>query len=140
MHLCKAAEEPEVQLKASSDLPALQTFGSDSSLQLLSCGCSEVFFQTKLWEFFRLEDAAACGLLRFDDHPVVWLLLLLHSNRLCLQLLKNKAYLVLLLCFGSGIAVFTCFSTLLEQVLCVQGYTNVSWARTEPDLGRLECH
>ncbi|XP_018535134.1 solute carrier family 49 member A3 [Lates calcarifer] len=39
-------------------------------------------------------------------------------------LLKNKAYLVLLLCFGSGIAVFTCFSTLLEQILCVHGYTN----------------
>ncbi|XP_071362736.1 solute carrier family 49 member A3 [Trachinotus anak] len=39
-------------------------------------------------------------------------------------LLKNKAYLILLLCFGSGIAVFTCFSTLLEQILCVQGYTN----------------
>ncbi|XP_074505141.1 solute carrier family 49 member A3 [Sebastes fasciatus] len=39
-------------------------------------------------------------------------------------LLRNKAYLVLLLCFGSGIAVFTCFSTLLEQILCVQGYTN----------------
>ncbi|XP_041845499.1 solute carrier family 49 member A3 isoform X2 [Melanotaenia boesemani] len=39
-------------------------------------------------------------------------------------LLRNKAYLILLLCFGSGIAVFTCFSTLLEQILCVQGYTN----------------
>ncbi|XP_036932100.1 solute carrier family 49 member A3 isoform X2 [Acanthopagrus latus] len=39
-------------------------------------------------------------------------------------LLKNKAYVVLLLCFGSGIAVFTCFSTLLEQILCVQGYTD----------------
>uniref|UniRef100_UPI003AAEE93F solute carrier family 49 member A3 n=1 Tax=Centroberyx gerrardi TaxID=166262 RepID=UPI003AAEE93F len=39
-------------------------------------------------------------------------------------LMKNKAYLVLLLCFGSGIAVFTCFSTLLEQILCVRGYTN----------------
>ncbi|XP_072251251.1 solute carrier family 49 member A3 [Leuresthes tenuis] len=39
-------------------------------------------------------------------------------------LLRNKAYLVLLLCFGSGIAVFTCFSILLEQILCVQGYTN----------------
>ncbi|XP_028315665.1 solute carrier family 49 member A3 [Gouania willdenowi] len=39
-------------------------------------------------------------------------------------LLKNKAYLVLLLSFGSGIAVFTCFSTLLEQVLCVRGYDN----------------
>lgn len=40
------------------------------------------------------------------------------------MLLRNKAYLILLLCFGSGIAVFTCFSTLLEQILCVQGYTN----------------
>ncbi|KAM9850073.1 solute carrier family 49 member A3 isoform 1-T1 [Aulostomus maculatus] len=39
-------------------------------------------------------------------------------------LLKNKAYLILLLCFGSGMAVFTCFSTLLEQILCVRGYTN----------------
>lgn len=39
-------------------------------------------------------------------------------------LLKNKAYLILLLCFGAGIAVFTCFSTLLEQILCVQGYSN----------------
>uniref|UniRef100_A0A667YLE7 Solute carrier family 49 member 3 n=1 Tax=Myripristis murdjan TaxID=586833 RepID=A0A667YLE7_9TELE len=39
-------------------------------------------------------------------------------------LLKNKAYLILLLCFGAGIAVFTCFSTLLEQILCVRGYTN----------------
>ncbi|XP_070818847.1 solute carrier family 49 member A3 [Chaetodon trifascialis] len=39
-------------------------------------------------------------------------------------LLKNKAYLVLLLCLGSGMAVFTCFSSLLEQILCVQGYTN----------------
>ncbi|XP_056142611.1 solute carrier family 49 member A3 [Lampris incognitus] len=38
-------------------------------------------------------------------------------------LLKNKAYMILLLCFGSGIAVFTCFSTLLEQILCVRGYT-----------------
>ncbi|XP_047442009.1 solute carrier family 49 member A3 [Mugil cephalus] len=39
-------------------------------------------------------------------------------------LLRNKAYVILLLCLGSGMAVFTCFSTLLEQILCVQGYTN----------------
>ncbi|XP_022050539.1 solute carrier family 49 member A3 [Acanthochromis polyacanthus] len=39
-------------------------------------------------------------------------------------LLRNKAYLILLLCFGSGMAVFTCFSTLLEQILCVQGYAD----------------
>ncbi|XP_061749414.1 solute carrier family 49 member A3-like [Nerophis ophidion] len=38
-------------------------------------------------------------------------------------LLRNRAYL-LLLCFGSGVAVFTCFSTLLDQILCVQGYTD----------------
>lgn len=42
-----------------------------------------------------------------------------------LQLLTNKAYMVLLVCFGSGIGVFTCFSTLLEQILCVKGYSNV---------------
>lgn len=42
------------------------------------------------------------------------------------QLLKNRAYLVLLLCFASGVGVFTCFTTLLDQILCVQGYTNVS--------------
>ncbi|XP_010783392.1 solute carrier family 49 member A3 [Notothenia coriiceps] len=41
-------------------------------------------------------------------------------------LLMNRAYLVLMVCFGSGIAAFTCFSTLLEQILCVQGYSNVS--------------
>uniref|UniRef100_A0A671KS73 Major facilitator superfamily domain-containing protein 7-like n=1 Tax=Sinocyclocheilus anshuiensis TaxID=1608454 RepID=A0A671KS73_9TELE len=41
-----------------------------------------------------------------------------------LQLLTNKAYVFLLVCFGSGIGVFTCFSTLLEQILCVKGYSN----------------
>ncbi|XP_067373805.1 solute carrier family 49 member A3 isoform X2 [Channa argus] len=39
-------------------------------------------------------------------------------------LLRNKAYLVLLLCFGSGVAVFTCFFMFLVQILCVQGYSN----------------
>ncbi|XP_066523409.1 solute carrier family 49 member A3 [Hoplias malabaricus] len=39
-------------------------------------------------------------------------------------LMRNKAYLILLVCFGSGIAIFTCFSTLLEQILCVKGYSN----------------
>nr|XP_061793320.1 solute carrier family 49 member A3-like [Nerophis lumbriciformis] len=39
-------------------------------------------------------------------------------------LLKNRAYVLLLLCLGSGIGVFTCFATLLDQILCVQGYTN----------------
>lgn len=39
-------------------------------------------------------------------------------------LLKNKAYMILLVCFGSGMGIFTCFSTLLEQILCVKGYSN----------------
>ncbi|XP_055080562.1 solute carrier family 49 member A3 isoform X2 [Periophthalmus magnuspinnatus] len=39
-------------------------------------------------------------------------------------LVKNRAYLVLMLCLGSGIASFTCFSSLLDQILCVQGYSN----------------
>ncbi|KAJ8015536.1 hypothetical protein DPEC_G00027150 [Dallia pectoralis] len=39
-------------------------------------------------------------------------------------LLRNKAYMILLVCFGTGMAVFTCFSTLLEQILCVRGYSN----------------
>ncbi|XP_055015336.1 solute carrier family 49 member A3 isoform X2 [Boleophthalmus pectinirostris] len=39
-------------------------------------------------------------------------------------LVKNRAYLILMLCLGSGIASFTCFSSLLDQILCVQGYSN----------------
>lgn len=39
-------------------------------------------------------------------------------------LLTNKAYMILLVCFGSGIGIFTCFATLLEQILCVKGYSN----------------
>ncbi|XP_072291990.1 solute carrier family 49 member A3 [Eucyclogobius newberryi] len=37
-------------------------------------------------------------------------------------LMKNRAYLILMLCLGAGIASFTCFSSLLDQILCVQGY------------------
>lgn len=47
-----------------------------------------------------------------------------------LQLLRNKAYLVLLLCMGSVMAGFTCISTLLEQILCVQGYDDVRTQRS----------
>ncbi|XP_062853059.1 solute carrier family 49 member A3 [Trichomycterus rosablanca] len=39
-------------------------------------------------------------------------------------LLTNKAYMILLVCFGAGMGVFTCFATLLEQILCVKGYSN----------------
>ncbi|KAJ8269359.1 hypothetical protein COCON_G00119660 [Conger conger] len=39
-------------------------------------------------------------------------------------LLMNRAYMILLLCVGAGIALFTCFSTVLEQILCVKGYSD----------------
>ncbi|XP_053735705.1 solute carrier family 49 member A3 [Synchiropus splendidus] len=39
-------------------------------------------------------------------------------------LLKNRSYLVLLVAIGSGLAVFTCVSSLLEQILCVHGYSD----------------
>ncbi|XP_062985172.1 solute carrier family 49 member A3 [Elgaria multicarinata webbii] len=40
------------------------------------------------------------------------------------MLMRNKAYILLAFCFGGGIAAFTCFSALLEQILCVNGYSN----------------
>ncbi|VFV41684.1 major facilitator superfamily [Lynx pardinus] len=43
-------------------------------------------------------------------------------------LLCNRAYVVLAVCFGGGIGIFSSFSALLEQVLCVRGYSNVSAA------------
>ncbi|XP_018615042.1 solute carrier family 49 member A3 isoform X1 [Scleropages formosus] len=39
-------------------------------------------------------------------------------------LLRNRPYMILLLCFGGGTGAFTAFSTLLEQILCVKGYTD----------------
>ncbi|KAF6131250.1 hypothetical protein HJG60_008108 [Phyllostomus discolor] len=39
-------------------------------------------------------------------------------------LLRNKAYVVLAVCFGGGIGIFSSFSVLLQQVLCVEGYSN----------------
>ncbi|XP_029805754.1 solute carrier family 49 member A3 isoform X4 [Suricata suricatta] len=39
-------------------------------------------------------------------------------------LLRNKAYVILAVCFGGGIGIFSSFSVLLEQVLCVKGYSN----------------
>ncbi|XP_019410760.1 PREDICTED: major facilitator superfamily domain-containing protein 7 [Crocodylus porosus] len=40
------------------------------------------------------------------------------------MLMKNKPYIILAICFGAGIGIFTCFSALLEQILCVKGYSN----------------
>ncbi|XP_045690167.1 solute carrier family 49 member A3 isoform X2 [Phyllostomus hastatus] len=39
-------------------------------------------------------------------------------------LLRNKAYVVLAVCFGGGVGIFSSFSVLLQQVLCVEGYSN----------------
>uniref|UniRef100_A0A8C4KJW3 Solute carrier family 49 member 3 n=1 Tax=Dromaius novaehollandiae TaxID=8790 RepID=A0A8C4KJW3_DRONO len=41
------------------------------------------------------------------------------------MLLRNKSYIILAVCFGGGIGMFTCFSSLLEQILCEKGYSNV---------------
>ncbi|NXH20773.1 S49A3 protein, partial [Bucco capensis] len=40
------------------------------------------------------------------------------------MLLRNKSYIILAVCFGGGIGTFTCFSALLEQILCEKGYSN----------------
>ncbi|XP_066468724.1 solute carrier family 49 member A3 [Tiliqua scincoides] len=40
------------------------------------------------------------------------------------MLLRNKPYIILALCTGCGIALFTCFSALLEQILCINGYSD----------------
>ncbi|MEE6511897.1 hypothetical protein FKM82_018748 [Ascaphus truei] len=40
------------------------------------------------------------------------------------QLMRNKAYIILMLCFGGGAGIFTAFSTFLEQILCFRGYSN----------------
>ncbi|XP_021236495.1 major facilitator superfamily domain-containing protein 7 isoform X1 [Numida meleagris] len=41
------------------------------------------------------------------------------------MLLRNRPYIILAVCFGGGIGMFTCFSALLEQILCEKGYSNV---------------
>uniref|UniRef100_A0A8C0RXP6 Solute carrier family 49 member 3 n=1 Tax=Canis lupus familiaris TaxID=9615 RepID=A0A8C0RXP6_CANLF len=38
-------------------------------------------------------------------------------------LLHNRAYVTLAVCFGGGIGIFSGFLALLEQVLCVKGYS-----------------
>ncbi|EGW07979.1 Major facilitator superfamily domain-containing protein 7 [Cricetulus griseus] len=41
-----------------------------------------------------------------------------------MMLIQNKAYVILAICFGGGIGVFSSFSALLEQILCASGYSN----------------
>ncbi|XP_050011575.1 solute carrier family 49 member A3 isoform X6 [Alexandromys fortis] len=45
----------------------------------------------------------------------------LHGLKLLIQ---NKAYVILAICFGGGIGIFSSFSALLEQILCANGYSN----------------
>ncbi|KAM6469368.1 solute carrier family 49 member A3 [Liasis olivaceus] len=40
------------------------------------------------------------------------------------MLIRNKPYIILTICFATGIALFTCVSALLEQILCVNGYSD----------------
>lgn len=40
------------------------------------------------------------------------------------KVLRNKAYVVLMVAFGSGIGLFTCLTTLLEQIICPRGYND----------------
>ncbi|EDO47643.1 predicted protein, partial [Nematostella vectensis] len=40
------------------------------------------------------------------------------------QVLKNKTFLILMVAFGGGIGLFSCLSTLLQQVICPHGYTD----------------
>ncbi|XP_075400667.1 solute carrier family 49 member A3 [Tenrec ecaudatus] len=39
-------------------------------------------------------------------------------------LVLNKAYIILALCFGAAVGIFSAFCALLEQILCAQGYSN----------------
>ncbi|XP_049645852.1 solute carrier family 49 member A3 [Suncus etruscus] len=39
-------------------------------------------------------------------------------------LLQNRAYILLAVCFGGAVGICSAFSALLEQVLCVNGYSN----------------
>uniref|UniRef100_A0A672TMC6 Solute carrier family 49 member 3 n=1 Tax=Strigops habroptila TaxID=2489341 RepID=A0A672TMC6_STRHB len=48
----------------------------------------------------------------------------LDSLGLRCALMRNKPYIILAVCFGGGIGMFTCFSVLLEQILCENGYSN----------------
>ncbi|XP_058526367.1 solute carrier family 49 member A3 isoform X4 [Ochotona princeps] len=41
-----------------------------------------------------------------------------------LQLLQNRAYLILAVSFGGGVGIFSSFLALLEQILCASGYSN----------------
>ena len=58
------------------------------------------------------------------------------------QMFKIKAYWILMLCFGVGVGLFTALTTLLEQILCPRGYSDVStmsWIKPQ-NITSLELH
>lgn len=40
--------------------------------------------------------------------------------------IRNPMFMILVVCLGGGIGLYASFATLLEQVLCPWGYTDVS--------------
>lgn len=42
------------------------------------------------------------------------------------EVAKNKMFMLLAVCLGSGLGLFSVFATLMEQFLCPWGYTDVS--------------
>ena len=42
-------------------------------------------------------------------------------------MIKNKNYVILLFAVGGALGLYSTFATLLEQILCPFGYTDVSW-------------
>ena len=40
------------------------------------------------------------------------------------KLLKSRDFLILFICFGVGLGLFNALTTLIEQILCVRGYTD----------------
>ena len=44
------------------------------------------------------------------------------------QIAHRRQYWILAVCFGTGLALFTSLSTLLQQILCPRGYSDVGGA------------
>jgi FLVCR family MFS transporter 7 len=43
----------------------------------------------------------------------------------CGKLLKSKDFIILFICFGFSLGLFNALSTLIQQMLCIRGYTDV---------------
>ncbi len=43
----------------------------------------------------------------------------------CAKLLKSKDFIILFICFGFSLGLFNALSTLIQQILCIRGYTDV---------------